>query len=187
MVPGPGDAPAALGTPDWVGTKNGAGPNGQDLAFAEGASPSADKTGPKPGPPGGSSDPTSSAINDMLSKIGEKISQIDKKLENPEAPPAGAPDTPGAAPPAAAPAAPETSPFVGGELYKIEELIGALDNKIDKVESRVDNRGELERISMLNGMSTSFGDLQNTIASLEGKIARGIQPKPTTDVRNLVN
>lgn len=112
---------------------------------------------------GAGGDPTS-PLNDMFAKIDAKVAVMNGGADG---------TTPGVG--GAAGGAP--SPFVGGELAKLEELIGSLNYKIDKVESRVDSPGQLERLSMMNTMGGTFGELQNTIENLQSKITNGLQPK----------
>ena len=59
---------------------------------------------------------------------------------------------------------------MGSEMYKLEELIGMLNNKIDYVGNRANRPGQLERASLMNGLSNTLGDLQSNMESIESKI-----------------
>jgi len=64
----------------------------------------------------------------------------------------------------------QVSAFMGSEMYKLEELIGMLNNKIDYVKNHQDRPGQLERASLVAGLSNTLGDLQSNMDSLANRI-----------------
>jgi len=67
--------------------------------------------------------------------------------------------------------------FLGAELFRLEDIIGNLNKKIDIIGDRVTKRpNQLARASLMAGMTSTFGDLQNTIELLNQKLDSRMQP-----------
>jgi len=67
--------------------------------------------------------------------------------------------------------------FLGAELFHLEDIIGNLNKKIDIIGDRVTKRpNQLARASLMAGMTSTFGDLQNTIELLNQKLDSRMQP-----------
>lgn len=67
--------------------------------------------------------------------------------------------------------------FLGSELFRLEDIIGNLNKKIDIIGDRVTKRpNQLARASLMAGMTSTFGDLQNTIELLNKKLDRRLDP-----------
>lgn len=70
--------------------------------------------------------------------------------------------------------------FLGSELFRLEDVIGNLNKKIDIIGDRVTKRpNQLARASLMAGMTSTFGDLQNTIELLNKKLDRRLDPNHT--------
>ncbi|XP_066937001.1 uncharacterized protein [Clytia hemisphaerica] len=68
--------------------------------------------------------------------------------------------------------------FLGAELFRLEDIIGNLNKKIDIIGDRVTKRpNQLARASLMAGMTSTFGDLQNTIEILNQKLDRRLKPE----------
>ena len=68
--------------------------------------------------------------------------------------------------------------FLGAELFRLEDIISNLNKKIDIIGDRVTKRpNQLARASLMAGMTSTFGDLQNTIELLNKKLDRRLQPE----------
>ena len=111
---------------------------------------------------GGTIDPSASVIK-MFQKLYRKFINVQQQLKNSNPSEGGRPTQ-------------IARGFLTAELYKLEDIIYNLNKKIDIIGDRVTKRpNQLSRAALMAGMTSTFGDLQNTIEILNEKLDRNLK------------